>query len=292
MPSLREFNERLASMASMRRVTSTMKLVAGSHLHRVQSDLAKPEGFARSLSALTTLILQPRFANHPLNQPPPAKNSRILLVVMSADRGLCGGFNTAVVRAVKEFHAKHAERSPAKIDHLYVGQKAANTLKSDFPNVKVHLLPASSHPTVKDSDRVAKRIMRLFHWHHYDEVWLISNHFINSMTNECKTERLLPSAKPPTPKVQVGAMPLPRIIEPNDDYLFESLAYLWIQLSIYYAMLHSATGELAARVMAMDNSTMNLNTMEKDLKTQRNRARQAAITNELTEIVSGAEALN
>ncbi len=292
MPSLREFNERLASMASMRRVTSTMKLVAGSHLHRVQSDLSKPEGFTRSLFSLTELLRQPRFANNPLCQPPPEKGSRILLVVMSADRGLCGGFNTAVVRAVKEFHTKQAEHNPAKIEHLYIGQKAANVLKNEFPSMRHHVLPASSHPTVKDSDRVAKRVMRLFHWHHYDEVWLISNHFINSMTNECQTERLLPNAKPPIPKVQAAPMPLPRIIEPNDDYLFESIAYLWIQLSIYYAMLHSATGELAARVMAMENSTMNLNAMEKELKTQRNRARQAAITNELTEIVSGAEALN
>ncbi len=291
MPSLREFNERLASMASMRRVTSTMKLVAGSHLHRVQSDLSKPDGFARSLAALTPLIFQPRFANHPLNLPPPEKGSRILLVVMSADRGLCGGFNTAVARAVKEFHAAQAEREPAKIDHLYIGQKAYNTLKAEYPALGT-VQPASSHPTVKDSDAIGKRIMRLFHWHYYDEVWLISNHFINSMTNECQTERLLPAARPPVPKVEIQPMPLPRIIEPNDNYLFENISYLWIQLSIYYAMLHSATGELAARVMAMDNSTMNLNAMEKELKTLRNRARQAAITNELTEIVSGAEALN
>ena len=85
---------------------------------------------------------------------------------------------------------------------------------------------------------------------------------------------------------------MPRLVEPNDERMLETVVSLWIQLSLYYAMLHSATGELAARVMAMDNSTMNLNTMEKELRTKRNRARQAAITNELTEIVSGAEALN
>jgi F-type H+-transporting ATPase subunit gamma len=101
----------------------------------------------------------------------------------------------------------------------------------------------------------------------------------------------LPDARPPVPKVQAEPMPLPRLIEPNDERLLENLVYLWIQLSLYYAMLHSATGELAARVMAMNNSTMNLNAMEKELRTRRNRARQAAITNELTEIVSGAEAL-
>ena len=290
MPSLREYNERLASMASMGRVTGTMKLVAGSHLHRVQGDLTKPEGFARSLAALSPVVLQPRFAGHRLLQPPPEKDSRILLVVMSADRGLCGGFNTAVVRAVKDFHATHATRA-AKIDHFYVGQKAYGILKADYPGLS-RVLPASSHPDVKDSDRVAKFIMRLFHWRFYDEIWLISNHFVNSMTNDCRTERLLPDARPPAPKVQVEPMPLPRLIEPNDERLLENLTYLWIQLSLYYAMLHSATGELAARVMAMDNSTMNLNAMIKDLKTRRNRARQAAITNELTEIVSGAEALN
>ncbi len=290
MPSLREYNERLASMASMGRVTGTMKLVAGSHLHRVQSELSRPEGFARDLFALAAVATQPRFAGHRLLQPPPERDSRILLVLMSADRGLCGGFNTAVVRAAKEFHAKHAARA-AKIDHLYVGQKAYNALRGEFPRA-VKVLPASSHPDVKASDRVAKFVMRLFHWRFYDEIWLISNHFVNSMTNDCRTERLLPDAHPPVPKVQAEPMPLPELIEPNDGRLLENITYLWIQLSIYYAMLHSATGELAARVMAMDNSTMNLNAMIKELKTQRNRARQAAITNELTEIVSGADALN
>ncbi len=291
MPSLREFNDRLASMAGMRRVTGTMKLVAASHLHRVQSDLAKPEGFARSLSELSSLVLQPRFASHRLCLPPPEKGSRILVVVVSADRGLCGGFNTAVVRAVKAFHAEQQKRAPAKIDHLYVGRKAYTALKDSFPALG-EPLPATTHPAVKDSDRVAKRVMRLFHWHFYDEVWLISNHFVNSMTNDCQTQRLLPAAQPPAPQVQVQPMPLPRLIEPNDAYLLESITYLWMQLSLYYAFLHSATGELAARVLAMDNSTVNLDAMEKELRTQRNRARQAAITNELTEIVSGADALN
>ena len=256
MPSLREYNERLASMASMGRVTGTMKLVAGSHLHRVQSDLSKPEGFTRALFALADVVKQPRFAKHRFLQPPPEKDSKILVIVMSADRGLCGGFNTAVVRAVKEFHAKNEARA-AKIDHLYVGQKAYGVLKSEFPGLS-KVLPASSHPDVKDSDRVAKFVMRLFHWRFYDEVWLISNHFVNSMTNDCRTERLLPDARPPVPKVKAEPMPLPENIEPNDERLLENIVYLWLQLSIYYAMLH----------------------------------RQAAITNELTEIVSGAEALN
>ncbi len=291
MPSLREYNERLAAMAGMRRVTGTMKLVAASHLHRVQAELSKPDPFARSLAALASLVLQPRFAKHRLRLPPPEQNSRILVVVISSDRGLCGGFNGAVARAVKVFHEEQAARRPAKIDHLYVGQKAYSMLKETYPALG-HVLPSSTHPDVRDSDRVAKRIMRLFHWGFYDEVWLISNHFVNSMTNDCRTERLLPAGKPPVPAVQAEPMPLPRIIEPNDAYLLENISYLWMQLSIFYAMLHSATGELAARVLAMDNSTMNLDAMEKELRTQRNRARQAAITNELTEIVSGAEALN
>ena len=290
MPSLREFNERLASMASMRRVTSTMKLVAGSHLHRVQSELSKPEPFTRSLAALTAIIAQPRFANSRILLPPPEKGSRILLVVMSADRGLCGGFNSAVVHAVREFRAQHAARA-AKVSCLYVGQKAAAALKGEFPSV-CRVQPAPGLPTVADSARVAKFVMRAFHWGICDEVWLISNHFVNSMTNDCRTERLLPDAHPPVPKVKAEPMPLPRLVEPNDERMLETVVSLWIQLSLYYAMLHSATGELAARVMAMDNSTMNLNTMEKELRTKRNRARQAAITNELTEIVSGAEALN
>ena len=290
MPSLREYNERLASMASMRRVTSTMKLVAGSHLHRVQGELHKPEAFARSLAELKAIVDQPRFAKDRLLQPPPEKESRILLIIMSADRGLCGGFNGAIIHAVRDFVAQHGGRAK-RIGCVYVGQKAAAVLKHDLPAV-CPVQPAPGLPTVADSARIAKFVMRGFHWKMCDEVWLISNRFINSMTNECVTERLLPQTRPPQPKEPVEPMALPRIVEPNDARMLETVISLWLQHSLYFAMLHSATGELAARVMAMDNSTMNLNAMEKELKTQRNRARQAAITNELTEIVSGAEALN
>jgi len=290
MPSLREFDERLASMASMRRVTCTMKLVAGSHLHRTQNQLEKPEAFARALIEISPVLSLPRFAKHRLVLPPPEKDSRILVVVLSGDRGLCGGFNNAIIHAVRDFKAAHADRA-AKMDALYVGLKAYAALKGILP-AACHPFKIASTPTVADSDKVAKFIIRAFHWKMYDEVWLISNRFVNSMTNVCKTERLLPDARPTIPKVDATPMPKPRLLEPTDARLLETVAALWLQLTLYYAMLHSATGELAARVLAMDNATMNLDAMEKDLKIRRNRARQAAITNELTEIVSGADALN
>ncbi len=295
MPNFREFSTRLAAMSGMRRVTATMKMVAASHLHRIQTELKKPEPFALQLRTLLPVAMQPRFQNHRLGQPPPEKDSRILLIVMSADRGLCGAFNSTVVREARQWIADQEEKRRSKISVLYVGQKASLALRAKYP-AAFRIYDVPSHPLVKDSSEVAGIAMRSFLDGTYDEVWVINNRFVSTLVQQSTVTRLLPRAKPPDPpKASPAPVALgepPRLIEPNDARMLETLAALWIQLTLHYALLNSVASEHAARVMAMENATVNLHRTEKELILMRNRARQAAITNELTEIVSGAESLN
>ncbi len=296
MPNFREFNSKLESMSGMRRVTSTMKMVSASHLHRMQRSLTKSQPFAQALIDLLPVIQQKRFANHKLLQDPPKDgSSKVLIVIFTGDRGLCGAFNNALIRQIKEWQADHAQDF-ASIEALYVGQKALTALNELIPSHH-DLIPMPNSPVGKDADAIAQIALDGFYKGDYDEIWLASSHYINSMTNDPQIARLLPNGRPPMPvKIENAqnkspAHPEKPLLVPDDAFMLETIASLWVQLGFYFALQSSVTAEHAARVMAMDNATNNLSRMTQDLTIQRNRARQSQITNELTEIVSGAEAI-
>jgi F-type H+-transporting ATPase subunit gamma len=291
MANFREYSSRLASMSGMRRVTATMKMVAASHLHRAQTALRLPEPFAAALWALVPTVKRTAFTEHRIFLPPPEKNSRILLLVISSNRGLCGAFNNSIVREVRRWSQEQLRTRECRIDAIYIGQKGHQMLRRELPPV-MKPVSVTAHPHVKETMDLSSHAMDAFLSRQYDEVWVAGVRFVNSMTFTPELRRLLPyqgSIKLGRPEVipEVG----PNIIEPNDDRMFEAISRQWVHLGVYYALLHSVASEHAARVMAMENATMNLRRMEKELVLLRNRARQAAITNELTEIVSGAESL-
>jgi len=292
MPNFREYSARLASMSGMRRVTATMKMVAASHLHRAQSELHHPEAFAVALRSLIPVITSERFASHRVNLAPPASGSRILLIVLSSNRGLCGAFNSSLIREVRRWTAEQRAERGATINALYAGQKGYAALKRDLPAC-AKTMDVATHPQIKETILLSKQAMDLFLTEGVDEVWLAGNWFVNSMVTEPRVQRLMPHVEHAHGLDAVGGRPTaaPRLIEPNDERLLENMARQWVHLCVYRGLLNSVAGEHASRVMAMENATVNLRRMEKELLLQRNRARQAAITNELTEIVSGAESL-
>jgi len=293
MANFREYSARLTSMGGMRRVTATMKMVAASHLHRAQTELHLPEPFAAALWNLTPVIKHAEiFAKHRVCQSPPEKGSRVLLVVMTSNRGLCGAFNNSVVREVKRWVKEQTAARAVQVEAIYAGQKGYTALRHEIqPCMKT--VDVSAHPKAKEIVTISRHAMDCFLAKQYDEVWLAGNRFVNTMTHETQILRLLPYQANPT-LVRPENIPeaLPRIIEPSDTRMLEAIIRQWVHLDVYYAMLHSVTSEHAARVMAMENATVNLRRMEKEMILLRNRARQAAITNELTEIVSGAESLS
>lgn len=292
MANFREYSSRLASMGGMRRVTATMKMVAASHLHRAQTELHLPEPFAAALWHLAPVMRQADFASHRVCLEPPEKGSRILLVVVTSNRGLCGAFNNSVVREVRRWVKEQKAARGVWIEAVFAGQKGYAALRHEIsPCMKP--VDVTAHPQPKETVAISRHVIDSFLAKRYDEVWLAGNRFVNTMTHETKVLRLLPYQPHPT-VARPEKLPeaLPNIIEPGDDRMLEAIVRQWVHLDVYYALLNSVASEHAARVMAMENATVNLRRMEKELILLRNRARQAAITNELTEIVSGAESLN
>lgn len=286
MANYREFSVRLASMGGMRRVTSTMKMVAASHLHRAQVDLHRSEAYGRTLANLFADVQQPHFRNHRLLAEP-VRVQNGLLIVVTSNRGLCGAFNANVGRAAKRWI--DTKKGSFKILRAaFAGRKGQQLLRHDIA-MRGEPAPMGAHPAPAEALRLARPISQAFLEGRYDEVYLVHNRFMSSMVSKTEVERVLPLAVPTRP---AGTRPVPpQILEPDNDRLIEQILLQWFEFRVFEAMLHSVTCEHAARVVAMDNSTTNLLRLEAELTLQRNRARQASITKELAEIVGGAEAL-
>ncbi len=290
MANFREFSAKLAAMSGMRRVTSTMKMVAASHLHRAQTELRLPEPFFLQLRLLSRIARLERFKKHRLCLPPPERNVRILLLVMCSDRGLCGSFNSTVIREVRLWHKEQTATRSAQVEALYAGQKGYAALWREIPPCR-KAMDLTAHPHIQETAPVSSFALDGFLAGRYDEVWVAGNRFVSTMVHQTEIRRILPY----DPWRVTGAVaeqePVSEIIEPLDDRMLEAIVRQWVHSCVYTAQLNRAASEQASRVMAMENATINLRRMEKELILLRNRARQAAITNELTEIVSGAESL-
>lgn len=279
-------------MSGMRRVTATMKMVAASHLHRAQTELHLPEPFAAALWALVPVLKQTAYAVHRVSLPPPEKGSRVLLVVMTSNRGLCGAFNNSVIREVRRWVREQKAARDIQVAAIFAGLKGYTALGREIPPC-MPAVEVTAHPKAKETEAISQHAMDTFLDNTYDEVWVAYNRFAGIMGSEVHIQRVMPyQDRPKIGRPEVIPETAPDLIEPNDFRMLEAIMRQWIHLGVYFALLNSVASEHAARVMAMENATVNLRRMEKDLTLLRNRARQAAITNELTEIVGGAESLS
>ena len=290
MPNYREFNVQLAAMSGMRRVTSTMKMVAASHLHRAHNEMSLPVPLALELRKLTAIAVQlPGLRKHRLFSEPPTGPAKILLMVMCSDRGLCGSFNSTVVHAVRHWVVEQRSNREVKIDTIYVGQKGYNALRRELPPC-MKTFNLSAHPRYQETAPISSYAMDTFMDGTYTEVWIAGSRFVNTLKHDAEIKRILPFEDhfEDTLPACEGGLPL---VEPMDDRIVTTIMRLWVHYYVNVAQLHRAASEQASRVMSMESATTNLGVMEKDLMMQRNRARQATITNELNEIVSGAGTL-
>ena len=297
MANFREFNARLATMSGMRRVTATMKMVAASHLHRAQNEMKLPEPFAAELAKLSAVVQNiPSFSQHKLFRPPQAENASVLLIVLASDRGLCGSFNSNLAHEVRRWVAEERGKRTFHLDTLYLGVKGFSALGREFPPCRKPVA-LSAHPKIGETAPTSTYATDRFLDGTYSEVWLAGCRFVSTLKHDPEVRRVLPYAPNPiaaNPRAKASASnpyadaPL---IEPRDDRMVEAIMRQAMHYFIYVAELNRVASEQASRVMSMENATVNLRSMEKELTLQRNRARQSQITNELTEIVSGAESL-
>ncbi len=301
MPSLRDYRDRIKSVKSTRKITSAMKMVAASKLRRAQEQAEAAQPYAVSMASMLSRLS----ANVVINAASPkllagtGSDQRHLLVVVTSDRGLCGGFNANVIKEARN-KILSLKNSGKDVSIISVGRKGHDAFLSEFPNYILHSFKdvfGKKGVEYAQAHKISQFILDLLDDDKFDICSLIYNNFRSILVQEPSSLQLIPfqasegkSLKEIDSEVEEAAKS-PYSFEPTEEEILAKLLPRNLGIQIYRAMLDSAAGEQAARMTAMDNATRNAGEMINDLTLQYNRARQAYITKELIEIISGAEAL-
>jgi len=287
MPNIKEVVNRIHSITSTQQITKAMKMVAASKLHKVQHQLLHIRPYAakidRILGNLTT-DPYPQLSTNYTQQRPVGK---LLLVVMSADKGLCGSFNAHVFKKVLAHIKQMPDLDPAQIDLLLIGKKALTFFKKRQWALITEYIPIGHQLKFNATIQATKFIINAFVNHTYDRVELVYNHFLSAASHLVKIEPFLPIL----PMAAKEDRLLDYIYEPSQAELLEELLPQALRIRFYKALLESQASEHGARMTTMSKATDNAEEILKSLRITYNRTRQASITNEILEIVAGAEAM-
>jgi F-type H+-transporting ATPase subunit gamma len=296
MPSLKTLRTRINSVKSTRKITQAMKMVAASKLKRAQSqaEAARPyaERMERMLGALATSVAGSPDAPRLLVGT--GKADVHLLVVVSADRGLCGGFNGAISRFARN-RIRALEEQGRTVKILTLGRKSRDYLRREFSRQIVGEVNFVGKKRIgfEDAAAIAERITAMLNEGEFDVCTLLYNRFQSVISQVPSEQPLIPASVPAT-AAEAEASAGPKALyeyEPAEEEILASLLPQNLAIQIYRALLESAAGEEGARMTAMDNATRNAGDMIARLTLNYNRQRQANITKELIEIISGAEAV-
>ena len=286
MATLREIRRRIASVENIKQVTEAMRVVAAARLRRAQENILATRPFAEKFNAiLSHLIAQIENLTHPLLENRELKN--VCLVSISADRGLCGSFNSNVIRATAE-RAKHYQDGGAAVKIICVGRRTRDyfvrrdyEVIAEYANIFRDLKFESAVDIVHEFEHLYTELQ-------IDKVEVIYNNFKSAILQTVLVEQLLPL----TPEAPTGdELFLDYLYEPGQEEIFESVLAKHLNMQMWKVLLDSNAAEQAARMAAMENATRNAKDLIDELILQRNRARQTQITTEISEIVSGAAAL-
>ena len=294
MPSLKDLRVRIASVKSTQKITSAMKMVAASKLRRAQTAAEEARPYAdrmqRMLGALTASL--PTLDAAPQLLAGSGSDETHLIVAFTADRGLCGGFNGSIVRECRHrIHALRREGRTVKV--LCIGRKGRDGLNREFGDaiVATHEHVSGTGVRYEVARDIAAELRNRFEAREFDVCTLVFNRFKSVISQEVTRQELIPF---PIPDIAEEEHPRPKalyIMEPTEEEILEVLLPRNLSVQMYRALLESYASEQGARMTAMDNATRNAGEMIDNLTLTYNRTRQASITNELIEIISGAEAL-
>ena len=295
MATLRDITRRITSVKKTAQITKAMQMVAAARLRRMQEALESTRPYAEKMNEVVEdLILHGGEITHPLMEERPGPRN-LSLVVVSSDRGLCGGLNTNLFRLVRSFLGQYNQEY-GSISLNLIGRKARDYYKHKQVPVssqKNQLL--SGKPDFELVKPEVIELVRSFLEGEVDEVKVVFNKFVSMMTQRPEIITLLPLE----PRQEADESDVEKTLEPSSDYIYEpsqegllaTLLPRYLNVRLYWIMLESMTSEFAARMTAMDSATSNAKEMIDRLTLTFNRARQAAITTELMDIVNGAEAL-
>ena len=290
MPSLKDLKNRIGSVKSTQKITSAMKMVAAAKLRKAQEQALASRPYTSLMDKVVTKIASKTSGNTIDLLTGKADNKTHLIVVFSADRGLCGGFNGSITRAVRA-EIKKLEEDGSKVKLLMVGKKSADSLNREFGHLFVERIDGNSaKPNYSDAEIIAKKIITLFENNEFGVCKVIFNKFVSAITQEVTFKSLIPAEIQKTETDEVGSSSIYEF-EPSEEEILNDLLPRNLATQLFSSQMESTASELAARMTAMDNATRNAGDMIDNLTLQYNRTRQAVITKELIEIISGAEAL-
>jgi F-type H+-transporting ATPase subunit gamma len=296
MPSLKDLRNRISSVKSTQRITSAMKMVAAAKLRRAQ-DLAMA---ARPYSERMERILSSLAVSAGAESVPllggTGKDETHLLVFFSTDRGLCGGFNITLMRQIR--HQVKVLTDEGKSVKLFcVGRKAVSLVKREYPSLLVAQLEDVSKPapSYEIAVEIARQLTEMFEAGEYDVCTVVYNRFVSALTQDVTAQQLIPFSlaeeEAAEDEAEATATDASYEYEPSEEEILADLLPRNLAVQVYRSLLESFASEQGARMTAMDSATRNAGDMIKSLTTNYNRTRQAFITKELIEIISGAEAL-
>jgi F-type H+-transporting ATPase subunit gamma len=296
MPSLLDIRRRIRAVKSTQQITKAMKMVAASKLRRAQERIQQARPFAtQMLRVLNSLASRVDPAAHPLldERKTPRAGGRTLLFVITADRGLCGSFNANVIKAAATFITENADR---QVSLGLVGRRGRDYYAKRGFEVRYERINLFAKLQFSDARDIALTAIDAFTSGEVDRVFLVYNEFRSVLQQRVVVEQLLPiprgafdgTGQPQTP---AGAPSIDYLYEPRPEELFKSLIPRHVEVQVYRALLDSNAAFYAAQMTAMDAATRNSGEMIEGLTLYMNKVRQAAITREIIEVVSGAEAL-
>ena len=291
MPSLKDLKTRINSVKSTQKITSAMKMVAAAKLRRAQDSAEKGRPYAdRMQQIVNSLAIKADPMSAPQLLVGNGKDNTHLLVVVSADRGLCGGFNGAITRQTRTEVARlRGEGKTVKL--LMVGRKSADALRRELGDSYIDSLEGIQGTAVEyaDAASIGETVRNGFEAGEFDVCTVIFNKFKSAISQEVTLKRLIPAEV--GEDTQDDDAGVSYEYEPDEEELLAAVLPRNISTQVYSALLESSAAELAARMTAMDNATRNAGDLIERLTLVYNRTRQATITKELIEIISGAEAV-
>ena len=292
MPSLDDLKKRIKSVKSTQKITKAMKMVAAAKLRKAQEKAEK--GRPYSLKMQNIILNLTKSINDSDSAPKllvgTGKDKTYLCVVLTADRGLCGGFNSNICKlAKKNFKRIINEGKDLKI--ITVGSKGLDQLRREYSNniIKKISFKEKKQITFKDAEIIGNEIVNLFHQNEFDKCIIFFNNFKNVITQIPQAQQIIPVEKKILDSTEENILPYE--FEPDEDEILEDLLPKNISTQVFKAFLENAASEQGSRMTAMDNATRNAGDLVDKLTINYNRSRQASITKELIEIISGAESL-
>lgn len=292
MANLKEVRTRITSVQSTKQITSAMKMVSASKLRRAQNAILSMRPYAAKLHEIMQNLSHDLEGSDEGVWADDRGDHKILIIPITSNRGLCGGFNANIAKSARNLIEQKysAQMKSGNVDIMCLGKKGADSL-SWFYKINEVNTEIFDELTFDHAVAIADRLMNEFLEKKYDKIILIYNQFKNAAVQILQEQQFLPIVESEETNADVKEVQSNYIFEPNKNDILEALVPKTIKIQLYKALLDSFAAEHGARMTAMQKATDNADDMLRELKLSYNKARQAAITNEILEIVGGAEAL-